>query len=84
MLRWTASSSAGVIGMLTRTVQSGGLAIGQRDSLGSPSSSLIVPRARLPHRQSSARGANFTRGASSLHITADGQKMVVGLAQGKI
>ena len=79
MLRWTASSSAGVIGMLTRKVQSGGLAIDQRDSLGSASASLVLPRAKLPHCQSSARGANPARRGISLHIAADRQKMVVRL-----
>jgi hypothetical protein len=44
-------------------LQSGGLAIGQRDSLGSASASLVLPRAKLPHRQSSARGANLARSA---------------------
>jgi hypothetical protein len=63
MLRWTASSSAGVIGMLTRRVQSGGLAIGQRDSLGTAAASLVLPRVKLPHRQSSARGAKLARSA---------------------
>jgi hypothetical protein len=47
MLRWTASFSTGVIGMLTRRVQPDGLAIGQRDSLGS-AAALVLPSARLP------------------------------------
>ena len=37
-----------VIGMLTRNVQSGGLSIGQRDSFGSASASLMCYRAKSP------------------------------------
>jgi hypothetical protein len=48
MLCWTACSSGGVIGMLARRVQPDGLAIGQRDSLGSAAASLVLPSARLP------------------------------------
>ena len=79
MLRLTASSSAGFIGMLTRSVQSGGLSIGQAPQPGLRIASPVWPPCQAPpspilgpRRQPSPQGV-------SLHITADGQKMVVGL-----
>jgi hypothetical protein len=67
MLREMDGSSAAVIGRLTRRVQSGGLSIGQGDSLGFASASPVWYPVKLPDRQSSARGVTPAR--SSLRST---------------